>query len=116
MFKEEKKLSALFPEDYPAYQQRVPRILPCPSMLLQKNISEYLPLKLSWLKKEIGSISAVLLITLLLKACKDIKNKEIEIYLKEATVYLVIIILFAGMIIYLSRRTERLEKNVSNKS
>ncbi len=116
IFKEEKKLSALFPQSYPAYRQRVPRILPLPNVLLEKDISEYLPLRLSWLKKEIGPILVVLLFTLLLESWEDIKNRGIAIYFKEATAYLAIILLFAGIIIYLSRRTENLEKDVPNKS
>jgi len=116
IFKEEKKLKATFPLDYPDYQQRVPRILPSWTLLLQKDISEYLPLKLSWLKKEIGSILAVLLIAVFLESWEDIKNKGIAIYFKEAIVYLAIIILFICVVIYLSRRTASLEKDVSDKS
>lgn len=116
IFKEEKKLLALFPQRYPAYQQRVPRILPLLTTLLQKDISEYLPLKLSWLKKEIGSILAVLLVTLFLESWEEIKNKGIGVYLKEAIAYLAIIILFIFVVVYLNRRTESLEKGVSNKS
>ena len=116
IFKEEKKLMATFPKDYPNYQQRVPRILPSMPMLLEKDVSEYLPLKISWLKKESGSILAVLLITLLLEAWEDIKKEGLVVYFREATIFIVTIILFICMVIYLNRRTAALEKDVSDKS
>ncbi len=115
IFKEEKKLRVAFPKDYPGYQQRVPRILPPIAMLLQKDISEYLPLKLSWLKKEIGSILAVLLITLLVESWEDIRNEGLGVYLREAMPIIITIILFVALVIYLSRRTGRFTKDVSNK-
>jgi len=116
IFKEEKKLRALFPEEYPRYQQRVPRLLPSPAALLQKDISEYLPLKLSWIKKEAGSISAVLLIALFVESWEDIRAEGTRVYLREAIAILIIILFFIVLLIYLSERTKRLKKYVSNKS
>jgi protein-S-isoprenylcysteine O-methyltransferase Ste14 len=116
IFKEEKKLQAMFAYDYPTYQEKVPRILPSLSCLWEKDISEYLPLKLSWLKKEIGSILVVLLTVLFLESWEDIKNKGIAIYFKEVVSIIAIILLFIAFVIYLSKRTVSLEKNVSNKS
>jgi protein-S-isoprenylcysteine O-methyltransferase Ste14 len=116
IFKEEKKLLAMFPQDYEDYQQKVPRLLPSPAVVLQKDIVEYLPLKLSWLKKEIGSILAVLLIVLFLEGWKDVKSEGIRIYLKEAILFLIIIILFIFLIIYLIRRTNNQQKDASSKS
>lgn len=116
IFKEEKKLQAMFAGDYLAYQQKVPRILPSLSCLWGKDISEYFPLKLSWLKKEIGSILVVLLTVLFLESWEDIKNKGIAIYFKEVISIIVIILLFITLVIYLSKRTAGLEKDVSNKN
>jgi len=116
IFKEEKRLLAMFPKDYPAYQRKVPCILPSLTTMSQKDVSEYLPLKLPWLKKEIGTILAVLLIALLIEAWEDIKKEGVSAYFNEAIIYSVIIILFICMVIYLSRRTVKLEKDVSNKS
>jgi len=116
IFKEEKKLLAMFPKDYRDYQQKVPRILPSMATISRKDISEYLPLKLSWLKREIGSILAVLLVVLLIEAGEDIKKEGVRAYFNEAIIYSVIIILFICMVIHLSRRTTNLEKDVSNKS
>jgi len=105
-FKEEKKLSLLFPQTYPQYCQRTPRLLPSLKMLLQADISVYLPLKLSWIKKEIGSILAVLLITLFIKSYKDIKYQGLTVYFKGALAMLAVIVLFIYTTAYLIRRTE----------
>jgi protein-S-isoprenylcysteine O-methyltransferase Ste14 len=116
IFKEEKKLQALFPKDYPVYQQRVPRILPSIAMLLQHDVSEYLPLKLSWLKKEIGSIIAVLSITLFVESWEDIKREGPWVYLHEVVMIIFTVTLFIGLVIYLNKRTANFKKNVSNKN
>lgn len=65
-FKEEKELKAAFPKEYPLYQQKVNRLLPRLSLLAEGSIAEYLPLKSPWVKKEIGSIIAVLLLVAIL--------------------------------------------------
>jgi len=115
IFKEEEKLFVTFPEDYPDYRQRVSCLIPSIAKISQMDISEYLPLKLSWLKKEIGTISAVLFITLFLESWEDIKNEGIRVYLREFIGILIIIILFICLIGYLIRRTNALEKDVANK-
>jgi len=115
-FKEEKKLLAMFPQDYRDYRQRVPRLLPWPAAVLQKDVAEYLPLKLPWLKKEIGSILAVLLFVLLLEGLIDVKSQGIRIYPGEIILSLGVIILFISLIIYLIRRTNNQEKDASSKS
>ncbi len=116
IFKEEKKLLAMFPQDYEDYQQKVPRLLPSPAAVLQKDIVEYLPLKLPWLKKEIGSILVVLLIVLFWEGWKDVKGEGIKAYSKEAILFLTVIILFIFLIIYLIRRTNNPQKDASSKS
>jgi protein-S-isoprenylcysteine O-methyltransferase Ste14 len=116
IFKEEKKLLAMFPQAYLDYQKRVPCLLPSVDTLTQKDIAEFLPLKLSWLKKEIGSILAVLLIVLFLEGWEDMASEGLGIYLREAMLSLNVVILFICLIIYLIRWTNSLEKDASNKS
>ncbi|MDP3732410.1 MAG: isoprenylcysteine carboxylmethyltransferase family protein [Candidatus Omnitrophota bacterium] len=116
IFKEEEKLLAMFPGAYQDYQQRVSRLLPSVAAVLQKDMAEYLPLKLLWLKKEIGSILAVLLLVLFLEGWKDCKGAGVRIYLKEAILFFAIVILFIFFIIYLIRRTNNPQKDASNKS
>lgn len=116
IFKEEKKLRVLFPQDYPDYCAKVPRILPSLVALLKMDISEYLPLKLSWLKREIGPILAVLLIAFFIESWEDIRAEGIRIYFREAAAIIVTAILFIGLAMYLSKRTDSLTQDVSNKS
>ena len=115
IFKEEKKLKEAFPREYISYQTRVPRLMPSMSSLLDRDISEYLPLKLVWFKKEIGPILAVLLITLFCETWEDVVNKGIAVYFKEVVLYLAIIVLFSGMVIYLARRRSEIERDAANK-
>jgi protein-S-isoprenylcysteine O-methyltransferase Ste14 len=116
IFKEEKKLLIIFPNAYQDYCKTVPRILPSLDMVLNTDIREYLPLKFSWLKKEIGSILAVLLITLFLESWEDIRNRGIKLYFKEAIWIMITVMFFIILIIYLIKTTARLKKDVSNKS
>lgn len=105
IFEEEKKLRAIFPKDYQAYQQKVPRIIPSLAMILQKDIVEYLPLKLSWLKKEMPSVIPVLGAVILLKSWKNIRNEGWQALPLELVMVFMIIILFASLFIYLKNKT-----------
>jgi len=49
---EEKFLMNSFGQKYTDYQKEVPRLIPRLSALISKNVLSYLPLKLSWVKKE----------------------------------------------------------------
>jgi len=110
IFKEEKKLSAMFPGAYLDYRQKVPRLLPSLAAILQKDIAEYLPLKVSWLKKEIGSIIAVLSLALFMESWMGLKSAGIKVCLKDAGLSLTTIIVFIFLIIYLIRRTDNHKK------
>lgn len=105
MLREEKNLTNLFPQEYKDYSERIPRLLPSPVRLLQKNIAEYLPLKLSWIKREIGTITAVLLAALFLQGWVDIQRGDIQAYVKVAVLNLIVIISFIFLAIYLIKRT-----------
>lgn len=116
IFKEERRLLEVFPKDYRDYQKSVPRIFPPLTKIAQKDISEYLPLKLAWVKKEIGTILTVLFLALFVESWEDLKKKGAVIYFKEAVWYLVIIILFICVVIYLAKQNAVPEKNGSDKS
>jgi len=106
IYQEERKLKILFPVDYAAYCQDVPhRMRPSINALLERDIFEYIPIKLKWLKKEIGSIVAVLFLVLLLESWEDIKQSGIGEYLKELIGISVVISLFICLVGYLNRRT-----------
>jgi len=116
IFQEEKKLETAFSQDYADYKKRIPRIFPSMAALFKKDISMYLALKLPWLKKEIGSISAVLLITLFLESWQDIRNEGIKLYLSEVIVLLAVIILFICLVFYLNKKTNGINNYVSNQN
>lgn len=113
IFKEEKKLLGFFPKEYPDYIRRVPRILPSLQSLFKKDIAEYFPLKPRWLKREIGSISAVLLVAIALEAWEDISAEGLKPYLNEAFAMIIMIMLFTCLALYLSKMSYEKTKNVS---
>jgi protein-S-isoprenylcysteine O-methyltransferase Ste14 len=113
---EEKKLLALFPEEYAEYKRTVPRLFPSVRILIQRDIGEYLPVKFIWIKRELNTILAVLVVTLLVKSWKDISSQGLAAYLYEALILVSVILLFAGLIVYLNKRTSILEKDGSYKS
>lgn len=116
IFVEEKKLQALFHEAYDDYCKRVPRIFPAVSAIFRNDIRDYLPLKVPWLKREIGSILAVLFVALALESWEDIRFKGLKAYLNEALLITITIIIFIGAVIYLTNMTGRPKKNASIKS
>ncbi len=107
IFKEENKLLQLFPQEYASYQKNTPRLFPRIKIIFEKHVAEYLPLKLAWVNKEIGSILAVLLVTLLVESWKDIKTEGLLLYLKESVSLFISILLFICFAVYLSRRTQQ---------
>lgn len=112
IYKEEKKLEQIFGKEYSDYKKRVPRILPSLNTLFKRDVREYLPMKLSWLKKEIGSIVAVLSGVLLLLFWQGLRNKEMAIFFKELISIIIFVSLFIAFIIYLNR----LNKNETDQS
>ncbi|MBU0503986.1 MAG: isoprenylcysteine carboxylmethyltransferase family protein [Candidatus Omnitrophota bacterium] len=106
IFIEEKKLEGLFSKDFLEYKKKVPRIFPTLKQVLKSDMREYLPIKLTWIKKEIGSMLALLFIVLLVESWRDIMAGGIEVYLWEAQRILALIALFIGLVAYLSKSTK----------
>lgn len=105
--KEEKKLLAVFPDTYKEYCKKVPRIFPSLTSMVRLDISDYLPIKLIWFKKEIGSISALLLFTLLIESFEDIVKEGLIGYLRQSIWLFATFILFIILIILLSKFTKK---------
>jgi protein-S-isoprenylcysteine O-methyltransferase Ste14 len=112
IYKEEKKLGALFGEAYVEYCRNVPRIFPSLAGMIKLDIIEYLPMKIIWFKKEIGSIITLLALTLLVKFWEDIAQEGFRGYLQQSVWILLTFVLFIIFIILLSKRMNR--KNESN--
>lgn len=115
IFKEEKKLLSVFGKEYKDYCAKIPRILPSPYALFYRDIREYLPLKLKWVKKEIGPILTLLSFVLICESWEDIMSGGLIQYLREAGGIFITILLFIGLVFYLNKKTH-LVKNASIKS
>ncbi len=107
IYKEEKKLQKTFPDTYKEYCEKVPRIFPSLSNMVKLDIADYLPLKIAWFKKEIGSIITLLLFVLLVESWQGIIGEDLRIYLKQSLWLFLIFVLFTMLIILLSRRTDK---------
>ncbi len=114
--KEEEKLLAAFPDAYREYRRRIPCILPKLSSIIDLDISEYLPIKLSWFKKEIGSISALLFLALLAESWEDIYREGIAAYLRQSLWLFFTFVLFIIFVILLSKLTDKNDEPGTNKS
>lgn len=102
IFKEEKRLVRQFGRNYQEYMKATPRILPGINSVLKQDIKEVLPLKLSWVKKEIGSVIGFIVGILLIESWEDIFAGGFRIYSKELTAFILIIGLFIILAFYLS--------------
>lgn len=116
IYKEEKKLLTIFPATYKEYCRKVPRIFPSLSSMIKLDIGNYLPIKIIWFKKEIGSIVALLLLTLLVASWEEIVGKGASAYLRQLLGLFLTFGLFVILVILLSRRTKKRNENSANKS
>ncbi len=114
IYKEEKKLLAMFSESYSEYCRKVPRIFPALSSIIKLDVVEYLPIKIIWFKKEIGSILTLLLLTLLVEFWKDISKLGIRGYFQQFVWLFLTFSLFIILVFLLSQRTSKQNENRSN--
>jgi len=115
VYKEEKKLKLSFAEKYADYCKDVPnRIFPSVEALFNRDMLQYLPLKLKWVKKEIGSIIAVLVLILLIESWEDLRYGGIGLFLKELLGLVIVFFLFVLLCVYLIRFIN--PDNVTDKS
>ena len=116
IYAEERKLQKLFPGAYPEYCASVPRLLPSSSSLIELDISAYLPIKLIWFKKEIGSISALLFVVLLIEAWEAIGAEGLWAGFQEIIWLLITIVLFIMLVVLLNKRTQARDEATTDKS
>lgn len=116
IYKEEKKLRLMFPDTYPQYCRKVPRIFPSISSIIKLDIIEYLPIKIIWFKKEIGSILTLLLLVLLVESWEGIAREGFKVYLQQSIGLFVTIVLFIIFVISLSKRIKQKDENSSDQS
>lgn len=103
IFKEEKHLVSQFGEVYKNYMELTPRLLPRLEAIVTREIREILPLKLSWVRKEIGSVAVFILGILVIESWQDIYREGPKVYLKEFIAFFLILGLFSLIVIYLGR-------------
>jgi len=116
IFKEEKKLLKIFSGEYQNYMQHVPRLMPSFKELFYRDVSEYLPLKFVWARREFGSVFAVLFVVLSIESWEDIRKEGLVFYGKEFIIIIIIMLLLMGLSLYLERRTKVAQKNGSMQS
>ncbi|MDO8488878.1 MAG: isoprenylcysteine carboxylmethyltransferase family protein [Candidatus Omnitrophota bacterium] len=104
IYKEENKLLSMFPDAYPQYCRKVPRIFPSLFTIIKLDIVEYLPIKISWFKKEVGSIFSLLLLVLLVESWRGISKVGFRAYFAQAVWLLIPFILFTILVILLNKR------------
>lgn len=116
IYKEEEKLRPMFPDTYPQYCRKVPRLFPALSRMIKLDIVEYLPLKMAWIKKEIGSALTLLLLVLLVQGWVKIVEQGFKAYLAQSLRLMAVFVLFAILVILLIKRTRQKNEPGSNKS
>ena len=114
IYTEEKKLNAIFPREYPEYCRKVPRIFPSLSSMVRLDISEYLPIKMAWFKKEIGSILTLLLLTLLVESWEDIVVEGVAVYFRQSIWIFLVFVLFTIFVMLLSNLTGKKNEGSAN--
>jgi protein-S-isoprenylcysteine O-methyltransferase Ste14 len=107
IYNEEKKLRLMFPDTYKKYCRKVPRIFPSLLSIAKLDIIEYLPIKITWFKKEIGSISTLLLLVLVVESWKDIVSEGVRAYFRQSVWLLLTFLIFTLIVILLSKRTQQ---------
>lgn len=101
IFKEERHLILQFGQEYKTYMKQTPRLLPRLKSITKQDLKEVLPLKLSWVKKEIGSVVFVIVAVLIFESWEDIKSGGVGFYSKETAFFILIITLFLFFVNYL---------------
>ncbi len=102
--KEEKTLAEVFGEQYLIYKKNVPRIIPKMSFICKEDVRSYLPLKLSWFKRESLSIVLVLTACLLIEFREELKLNGQNAILPEVLMLLVISGFYFIFILFLVNR------------
>lgn len=107
IYQEEKKLCLMFPQAYPEYCRKVPRLFPALSSIIKLEISEYLPIRIIWFKKEIGSIVTLLLLTLTVWSWEKIAQEGMGGYFQQSAWIFLTFILFTVFVFLLNNRRSK---------
>jgi protein-S-isoprenylcysteine O-methyltransferase Ste14 len=108
--KEEAVLTRAFGKSYQEYMKKVPRLLPRLDFLVKTDIRRFLPLKMSWFKREVPSILAVLTVILVVESWEELKSGSWQEAIHEFVLYLAIFLSYFFLVIFLSRQYENKSK------
>lgn len=111
--KEEVILTKAFGQEYLEYKKKVPALFPKPSFFIKTDIIKYLPLKFSWFKRELPSISLVLFAVFAIELWEEVTIEKATITNSEIVAYLVIFPLYLVIVYLLSKRCENSLKQES---
>ena len=100
--REEKQLYKRFGEEYRNYCKITPKYFPNIRYLL--NFRNYMPLKFAWIKKEIVSLLAVMVVTLVIEAWEDVTLFGYKEFFKEPLELFLIIASFAIIVTLLLKK------------
>lgn len=100
--KEEAALSRLFSKEYRDYCKTVPRFFPGPLQLL--NITNYIILKPSWIKKELISLVTTFILIIAIEVRDDIGLFGYQEFYKEPIELSLVILLFVAISFLLIKR------------
>jgi protein-S-isoprenylcysteine O-methyltransferase Ste14 len=104
--KEEKILMDAFGRGYKDYMSRVPRIIPKLSFLYRNDISSYVPIRLSWFRREMPSIIIILAIVFSIESWEEVKARNFWSAASGILPQMAVIIVSVFFILYLSKRYE----------
>jgi len=110
IFQEEKLLTKNFGQQYVNYQKKVPRLLPHLSAIINRNVLNYLPLKLSWIKREKASVFILPIGTLAVKYWVNVRYFNFFFFLPHFINLLGVISVFIGFSLFLARHYEGIAK------
>lgn len=111
---EEQHLLQMFPKEFPGYTRRVPRLFPRLAMVFGTDVAEYLPVHMSWLRREWFSISVILLAVLTVEGFENVRIEGWPAALRELSIFAGIVCVYVLFIWMLSRRYEKLKPQRSH--
>jgi len=103
--KEEAVLVERFGQDYKDYCKETPQYFPKIHYLL--SLRKYLPLKLSWLKKELSSLAAIITCLMVMEIWEDVTLFGSQELFREALELILTTAAFAFIIVLLFRTKEK---------
>ena len=105
ILKEEKHLAESFGKEYSAYQKVVPRLFPGAAALLKKDLTEYFPLRLRWIRREASSILIVPLVSAGFECWRNSQLYTPSFALAEYAGFLLLVGFFMLLVIILINQT-----------